>query len=240
LARIASRSTAVIRVDRRGLSRHAPCTDSVRVSSLASSFDPSAVLDALGAWAPFGAVLAAVVCGLFCFPLTVVAIAAGALFGPREGLLVAGATVVLSGLVNFVVARHLWRSRIESRLRRYPRVARLDAALAQGGGRVLALLRLSPVVPWAPVSYAAGLSCMRLRTYALTCLAMVPLALLYARIGAFAGELGTTAWARVTEEIEPWALPLGMSLVLIAAVVALQLVARTDAPTFLPHKDATR
>jgi uncharacterized membrane protein YdjX (TVP38/TMEM64 family) len=210
------------------------------VASLASSFDPSAVLDALGAWAPLGAVLAAVVCGLFCIPLTAIAIAAGALFGPREGLLVAGATVLLSGLVNFVVARHLWRSRIEARLRRHPRAARLDAALAEGGGRVLALLRLSPVVPWAPVSYAAGLSCMRLRTYAFTCLAMVPLALVYASIGAFAGELGTAAWARAAEEIEPWALPIGMSLVVVAAVVALQLVARTDAPTLLPQKDATR
>ncbi len=210
------------------------------MSSLASVVDPSLWLDAFGAWAPLGAVVAAVVCGLFCVPLTAVAVVAGVLFGPREGLLVAAAAVVLSGLANFVVARHLWRDRIEVRLRRFPRMARLDAALGVGGGRVLALLRLSPVVPWAPVSYAAGLSRMRLRTYAFTCLAMVPLALIYARIGAFAGELGGAAWDRVAEEIEPWALPIGMVLVVIAAVVALQLVARTDAPTFLPQKEITR
>lgn len=210
------------------------------MSSLASVVDPSLLLDAFGAWAPLGAVVAAVVCGLFCVPLTAVAVCAGVLFGPREGLLVAAAAVVLSGLANFVVARHLWRDRIEVHLRRFPRMARLDAALGVGGGRVLALLRLSPVVPWAPVSYAAGLSRMRLRTYAFTCLAMVPLALIYARIGAFAGELGGAAWDRVAEEIEPWALPIGMVLVVIAAVVALQLMARTDAPTFLPQKEITR
>ena len=71
-------------------------------------------------------------------------------------------------------------------------------------------------------------------------LAVIPLALLYARLGAFAGELGTAAWERAAEEIEPWALPIGMVLVGIAALVALQVVARSDAPPFLPPKDATR
>lgn len=203
-------------------------------------WDPSVVLEALGAWAPMSAVVAAVLCGLFCVPLTAVAVAAGLLFGPREGLLVAGAAIVTSGLTNFVVARHLWRSHIETRLRRHPRMARFDAALGQGGGKVLALLRLSPMVPWAPVSYAAGLSRMRLRTYAWTCLAMVPLALVYARLGAFAGDVGAVAWERVAEEVEPWAMPVGMVLLVLAIGMALHMLARTEVATFVPRKDATR
>jgi uncharacterized membrane protein YdjX (TVP38/TMEM64 family) len=105
---------------------------------------------------------------------------------------------------------------------------------------VLALLRLSPVVPWAPVSYAAGLSRMRMGTYAWTCLAMLPLALLYARLGAFAGEVSAVAWERVADEIEPWAVPMGMLLLVLAIGMALHVVAHSGAPTFLARKDATR
>ena len=201
--------------------------------------DPQAVLDALGAWAPISAVILAVACGLLCVPMTAAAVAAGVVFGPREGLLVGGIAIVLSGLTNFVVARHLWRGRVEQRLRRHPRFARLDKVLGDGGGRVLALLRMSPVVPWAPVSYAAGLSGMRMRTYAWTCLAMLPLALLYARLGAFAGDLGAAAWDRVADEIEPWAVPMGTLLVVLAIGMALHVVARSGDAPFLPRKDAT-
>ena len=214
-----------------------------RVPSLAPmgiEMDPSMVLDALGVWAPVSAIVVAVLCGLFCVPLTAIAIAAGLVFGPREGLLVAGAAIVMSGLTNFVVARHLWRGSIETRLRRHPRMARLDAALGHGGGKVLALLRLSPVVPWAPVSYAAGLSRMRMRTYAWTCLAMLPLALVYARLGAFAGDVGALAWERVAAEVEPWALPIGMLLLVLAIGMALHVVARSGTATFVPGKDALR
>lgn len=202
-------------------------------------FDLSAALDALGAWAPLGAIVLGVACGLLCVPMTAAAVTAGVVFGPREGLLVGGLAIVLSGLTNFVVARHLWRARVEERLRRYPRFARLDRVLGNGGGRVLALLRMSPVVPWAPVSYAAGLSGMKLRTYAWTCLAMLPLALLYARLGAFATEVGTHAWDRIANEVEPWAVPMGSVLVVLAIGMALHVVARSEDATFLPRKDAT-
>jgi uncharacterized membrane protein YdjX (TVP38/TMEM64 family) len=224
----------------RGALRHEACTSTGCVPNIGfAGLEPSVVIDALGAWAPVAAVFAALACGLFCFPLTIVAVAAGVVFGPREGLLVAGAAVLASGLANFVVARHLWRGSIETRLRRYPRIARLDAVLGDGGGKVLALLRLSPLVPWAPVSYAAGLSRIRPRTYAWTCLAMLPLAMTYAWIGAMAGEVGAVAWDRIAADVEPWALPIGGSLILVAGAVAAQVV-RTSGGTFLARKDAMR
>jgi uncharacterized membrane protein YdjX (TVP38/TMEM64 family) len=191
-------------------------------------------VDALGAWAPIGMVVLAILCGLVCLPLAPVVVAIGVLFGGREGLLVAACAVIASGLANFVVARHLWRSVVERRLRRYPRVARLTTALGRTGGRVVALLRLSPVVPWAPVSYAAGLSRMPTRTYALSLLAMMPLTILYASLGALVGRVGPNAWDRVAarlEDIESWAVPLGLVLLLFAVFAAVHAISQSRVTT---------
>lgn len=212
--------------------------------------DVIAAVDALGAWGPIGMVVLAILCGLVCLPLTPAVVAIGVLFGGREGLLVAACAVIASGLANFVVARHLWRGDVERRLRGYPRVARLTTALARTGGRVIALLRLSPVVPWAPVSYAAGLSRMPARTYALSLLAMMPLTILYASLGALVGRVGPNVWDRVGEhlaDIESWALPLGLALLLLAVLAAVHAISQSRVTTAWdlslrpsgPERDAT-
>jgi uncharacterized membrane protein YdjX (TVP38/TMEM64 family) len=203
--------------------------------------DVITAVDALGAWAPVGMVLLAILCGLVCLPLTPAVVATGVLFGGREGLLVAACAVIASGLANFVVARHLWRTNVEDRLRRYPRVATLARALGRTGGRVIALLRLSPVVPWAPVSYAAGLSRMSTRTYAFSLLAMMPLTILYASVGALVGRVGPNTMDRLAaglEGIESWAIPLGLVLLLLAVLAAVRVVSQSRGPRIWTEKDA--
>jgi uncharacterized membrane protein YdjX (TVP38/TMEM64 family) len=66
-------------------------------------------------------------------------------------------------------------------------LARLDGAIAADGWRLVALLRVSPVMPFSLTSYALGFSGITLRDYMLGTLASLPALLGYVAIGALGG-----------------------------------------------------
>jgi uncharacterized membrane protein YdjX (TVP38/TMEM64 family) len=64
-----------------------------------------------------------------------------------------------------------------------PRASRL----AQDGWRLVCVLRVSPVMPFAMTSYALGLTGISQRAYLLGTLAALPALLGYVTVGALAG-----------------------------------------------------
>ncbi|MCW2696293.1 MAG: hypothetical protein JWR62_1378 [Modestobacter sp.] len=116
-------------------------------------------------------------------PRTAVSVLAGVMAGFGAGLALALAGGILGALAGFAVARGLGREAV-TRLAG-PRLARADALLAHRG--VLAVLtgRLVPVIPFAVVSYAGGLSGIRLRDYLVgSALGLVPGTVVHVAIGA--------------------------------------------------------
>jgi uncharacterized membrane protein YdjX (TVP38/TMEM64 family) len=96
-------------------------------------------------------------------PRTALSLLAGVLAGFWGGLALALGSGALGALAGFTLARWLGREAV-TRLTG-PRLAQADALLSRRGTVAVMTGRLIPIVPFTLVSYAAGLSGIRLRDY---------------------------------------------------------------------------
>lgn len=116
-------------------------------------------------------------------PASVLTLAAGALFG---GILGASVTVV-GAITGAIIAFSLARLGGRRAVRRLAagRFAQVDDWLGQRGLAAVITLRLVPLVPFSAANYAAGLTAIRARDFALgTAVGIVPGVLVYATLGA--------------------------------------------------------
>jgi uncharacterized membrane protein YdjX (TVP38/TMEM64 family) len=102
-----------------------------------------------------------VVGGLLLLPAWIFAVAAGAVFGIGWGLLGAVVSSTLAALAAYLVARYLLRHRIEEIAKRNEAFSAVDKAVRREPWTVVALLRMSPVLPSGLKSYFLGLTCVR-------------------------------------------------------------------------------
>jgi uncharacterized membrane protein YdjX (TVP38/TMEM64 family) len=118
-------------------------------------------------------------------PGALLGLAGGAIFGVLTGFIVTGVGILLGAVAAFELSRSVFRPLIVRVLR--GRLAVIDGIVAADGWRLVALLRLSPVMPFSIASYALGLSGVRLADYVAGTLASLPLLLGYVLIGALGG-----------------------------------------------------
>ena len=126
-------------------------------------------------------------------PASLIGVAAGVIYGVGLGFSLSAASTMLGALAAFAVSRSAFRPAVASLLRRRRGLEALDAALGRDGWRLVCLVRISPVMPFAPTSYALGLSAVSLRDYLIGTLAALPALLGYVTLGALA-EGGLAAW----------------------------------------------
>lgn len=159
-------------------------------------------------------------------PATVLTVAAGVLFGWPVGVPVALAGALTGAVVGFGLARVLGRSAVERV--GGDRLARLDALLRRRGLLTMLAVRMMPIVPFAVVNAACGLTGVRARDFVLgSALGMAPGMAAFVAIGAYGGEPGST----------PFLLAVGGLAVLVAggAVAARKhAAARPGPPEQLP------
>ncbi len=142
----------------------------------------------LGAAGWVAAALAQIVialCGVL--PASAGALMAGVLYGIVPGFLLSALGTLVGAALAFLVTRSLFRPLVARALSRRPRVDRLDEAVARDGWRMVCLLRISPVMPFAVTSYALGLTGLGLRDYLVGTLAALPALLGYVVLGHLAG-----------------------------------------------------
>jgi len=117
-------------------------------------------------------------------PATISTITAGVLFGLPIGLAVSMTGAVVGASIGFGLARVLGRGAVE-RLDS-DRLHRLDELLRRRGLLAVIGVRLVPLLPFAALNYACGLSAVRPRDYIVgTAIGILPVAAAYATIGAF-------------------------------------------------------
>lgn len=115
----------------------------------------------------------------------------GAVVGFPAGLAVALGGGLLGGLAGFALSRWLGRGAV-ARLAG-ARVAALDRRVGERGFASVLAARIAPVAPFMVVSYAAGLSSVRLVPYLLgTAVGLVPWSVLYVGIGASVAATGSS------------------------------------------------
>jgi uncharacterized membrane protein YdjX (TVP38/TMEM64 family) len=103
-------------------------------------------------------------------------------------------------------------------LERRGRLKILETMLARDGLRLVCLIRVSPVMPFAPTSYVLGLSSVSTRDYVLGTLASLPALLGYVAVGSIA-QSGLAIW-------RDGAGPLRWALLGVGAVATLLLTVR--------------
>lgn len=126
-----------------------------------------------------------VVAALLLVPGAVLTIAAGVVFGVVWGTLLVSAASTVAAAAAFLIARYLARARVEKMARRHEKFAAIDRAIREKGWKVVALLRLSPVVPFSLSNYLYGLTAVGFWRYLFASwAAMLPGTVLYVSLGA--------------------------------------------------------
>lgn len=173
----------------------------------------------LGPWGPlvFGA--AYIAAGLLFVPGAALTLAAGALFGLVAGTLTVSVASTVTAGCAFLIARYGARHKVAALAQRSPRFAAIDQAIGTGGWRIVALLRLSPAVPFSLGNYLYGLTPVSFWPYVLASWAfMLPGTFLYVYIG----HLGATGVAAAADQSS--AVSVGRIALLVVGLAATVLV----------------
>jgi len=174
-----------------------------------------------GGYAAFYAIY--VVAALLFVPGAALTIAAGFLFGLLRGTAMVSLAATTAAGLAFLIARHAARGAVEARARKDPRFTAIDQAIGERGWKIVALLRLSPAVPFSLSNYFYGLTAIRFWPYLVTSwVAMLPGTVLYVYLGA-AGRAAARGEGRTS--LENAYLAAGLAAT-VAVTVYLTRVAR--------------
>ena len=127
----------------------------------------------LGPWAPVIYITVFVVATALFFPESLLAIAAGTIWGLWWGLLWVVVAGVITAIVIFWVGRKVCRERVEHLLSKHPKIQAVDKAASENGFKLAILLRLAPI-NFSMLNLLLAVSRLRFRTYLLSCIGMFP------------------------------------------------------------------
>jgi uncharacterized membrane protein YdjX (TVP38/TMEM64 family) len=146
---------------------------------------------AYGAWAPVLFVVGYALAELAFVPALPLTLLGGLVFGPVRGTIVVSIGAALGAALAFLAARYAARGLVEGWARANPRLARIDAAVAEHGWRILMLTRLVPLFPFNLQNFAYGLTRIPFWTFVgLSWLCILPGTAAFALAGGALGEGG--------------------------------------------------
>lgn len=184
-------------------------------------------IDTIGFWGPFVySALYIAVC-VFLIPGSILTLGAGAVFGLLRGTLYTSVAATLGATVAFILGRTLLRDWVSRTVEKRPTLRAVDRAVEKEGGRVVFLLRLSPLVPFSISNYVYGLTRVSLGAYVLASfVGMLPGVFVYTYIGGLARRLAEIgAGESGTSNLE-WALYVLGLIATVYATYRITIVAR--------------
>jgi uncharacterized membrane protein YdjX (TVP38/TMEM64 family) len=189
----------------------------------------SAWVEGLGALGPAAFGLVYVLAAVLFVPGSLLTIASGTLFGLVAGTVVVSVASTTAAALAFLIGRYLARDAVRQWAARNPRFGAIDRAIGEGGWRIIALLRLSPAVPFSVGNYLFGVTSIRFVPYVLASwVAMLPGTFMYVYLG-HAGRAGLTAAASGGDDSRTpgqWALLVVGLLATVAVTIYVTRLAR--------------
>jgi uncharacterized membrane protein YdjX (TVP38/TMEM64 family) len=175
--------------------------------------------DGMGFWGPLALGAAYVVAALAFFPGSALTLTAGAVFGLAWGTVTVSVASTIAAALAFLIARYVARDKVARQAKKFPKFQAIDRAIGDGGGKIIAMLRLSPAVPFSLGNYLFGLTAIRFWPYVLASwLFMLPGTFMYVYLGHIGTEgLRSAAGAERGKTPAEWAL-LGVGLLATVAV----------------------
>mmetsp|Transcript_738 Transcript_738/g.1097 ORF Transcript_738/g.1097 Transcript_738/m.1097 type:complete len:287 (-) Transcript_738:351-1211(-) len=126
-------------------------------------------------------------------------------FGLWFGVILATVAVFFGAstgaIAAFLLGRYLFRGWVQKLTKKYVIFEAIDAALGDKGFRIMALLRLSPIIPFNALNYIAGVTSVPFLAYVWSMFAILPGTVLYVFLGASAGSLADSASSGGTSKI---------------------------------------
>jgi uncharacterized membrane protein YdjX (TVP38/TMEM64 family) len=158
---------------------------------------------------------------LLFVPGILLTLGAGFLFGELRGIILVSVASTIAAALAFSIARYLARPRVERWAKSRPEFQAIDRAIGEKGWKIVALLRLSPLVPFSLSNYLYGLTSVRFGPYVLTSwLAMLPATVVYVSLGAAGRQVGSGAHRSPGE----WALlAAGLAATIVVTVFVTRL-----------------
>jgi uncharacterized membrane protein YdjX (TVP38/TMEM64 family) len=185
------------------------------LGALVSPQEIQTALRSLGSWAAVGYIGLFALLPAFFFPVAVLALAGGLLFGLWWGSLYTFLGAILNCTLMFFLARFSGRKQVEALIEKklspvwQQRLANLNS---NGGFALLIILRLIPAVPYNLINYAFGLSAMKYSTYILaSSIGIIPGTFAFINIGDKALDVTSPDF---------W-IAIGLLLLLLAVTAAL-------------------
>lgn len=155
-------------------------------------------------------------------PGSLLTLAAGFAYGPVWGLAIASPASVTGATCAFLLGRTLLRDWAASQAARSPRARAIDAAVAREGGKLVLLLRLSPLIPFNLLNYVLSLSRVSLGTYVVASfVGMLPGTALY----VYLGSLAPAAAALASTDQKGGAIQTALYVAGLVATVAVVVIA---------------
>lgn len=141
-------------------------------------------------WSWFAFIALYVVVGVLLVPASLLTLAAGALFGLLQGVIMVSVASVIAAVVAFLIGRGFARHHARRLVGQMPKFMALDKAIGERGFLVVLLTRLSPVFPFGLQNYAYSVTAVKLRDYALASwIGMIPATIMYVYFGSVARSL---------------------------------------------------
>lgn len=160
-------------------------------------------------------------------PGSLLTVAAGFAFGLGWGIAVVWVGATAGAAFAFLIARHVARERVEKAARKRENFRAIDRAIGEKGWKIVALLRLSPLVPFSLSNYLYGLTAIRFGPYVLASAAgMLPGTVLYVYLGV-AGRAAAAASTGETRSPLEWAaLAVGLAATIAATILITRMARR--------------
>jgi uncharacterized membrane protein YdjX (TVP38/TMEM64 family) len=174
---------------------------------------PGLIATMLGIW----------ILSLLLVPIIPLIVACGWLHGPW-GFVLSLSAAVGSAATAFSIARAIGRGAAAQALLERPKARALADLAAEGGMVTVALIRLSPLLPFTPTNAVLGLTPMRLRDLVLgTALGMAPGTILYSWAGSLLPDVEAIERGETIHGPVVWIL---LAIALVAAAILAAAAAR--------------
>ncbi|MBD3345149.1 MAG: DUF547 domain-containing protein [Chitinivibrionales bacterium] len=180
----------------------------------------------LGIWGMIIFVVVYIGATVMLAPGSALTLAGGLIYGLVWGTILVSIASTTAAAVAFLIARYAARDRVVRMAQQHPRFAAIDKAINDGGWKIVALLRLSPAIPFNLQNYLYGLTPIDFKTcIATSWLFMLPGTFMYvylgylARAGVAATAEGRTAGAGI------WALRIAGFIATVAVTVYITRLA---------------
>jgi uncharacterized membrane protein YdjX (TVP38/TMEM64 family) len=166
--------------------------------TLEAGVDAVQAMGPAGAWV-FGLIYC--VAEILAVPATPLTLSAGYLFGVVQGTAIVLLAATCAASVAFVIGKTFLRTWVEETLADNPKFAKLDKAIGKEGFKLLLLVRLSPIFPFALSNYLYGASSIDFASYFWgTLLGFAPGTVAY----VYTGMVGKALTLGGGDSTEPW------------------------------------